>query len=178
MNDYPTMQERLDSALSALNRMTDQRDQLEAQLKDATEQLARAGDLLHMARNEIMALAYPVLPSLTDNIAGYLNGDVLPPHGAYAEATTEKRPAIVDTNGDENDGFSVRFPNGLLGTAAMDFRGLHIEGDGVSGAHICVLLAASNWLSDEAHRWLENSKVVIKPRIDFRNGSAPKPEGK
>lgn len=46
-----SLQERLDAALSALDRMTDQRDQLAAQLKDATAQLARAGDLLNDVRD-------------------------------------------------------------------------------------------------------------------------------
>lgn len=65
-------------ALSALDRMTDQRDQLAAQLKDATAQLARAEDLLRAAVLELLGLNYPSLV-LVDNINGYLAGEVLPP---------------------------------------------------------------------------------------------------
>lgn len=36
MTEHTNLQERLAAALSALDRMTDQRDQLAAQLKDAT----------------------------------------------------------------------------------------------------------------------------------------------
>ena len=42
MTNPHDLQERLASALSALNCMTDQRDQLAGQLKDTTAQLARA----------------------------------------------------------------------------------------------------------------------------------------
>ncbi len=62
-------------AMSALDRMTDQRDQLAAQLKDATAQLARAGDLLRAARGWGQSAE---ATCLVDNINGYLAGEVLP----------------------------------------------------------------------------------------------------
>lgn len=48
---YAVLEAKHVEAMSALDRMTDQRDQLAAQFKDATAQLARAGDLLNDVRD-------------------------------------------------------------------------------------------------------------------------------
>lgn len=76
MTEHTNLQERLDAALIALNRMTGQRDQLAAQFKDATAQLARAGDLLRRAREELMGDTDRDLftPGCVTSIDSYLAG--------------------------------------------------------------------------------------------------------
>lgn len=50
-------------------------------------------------------------------------------------------------------GFSVKFTDWLLCAPKMQFNQLAFNGDGVSSAQICAMLAASNWLAEEAARW-------------------------
>ncbi len=86
---YAVLEAKHAEALSALGRMTDQRDQLAAQVKDATAQLARAGDLLRAARGWGQSAG---ATCLVDNINGYLAGEVLPP--AVPEVVEALRKAL------------------------------------------------------------------------------------
>lgn len=73
-------------AMNALDRMTDQRDQLAG----VVSQMARAEDLLRAAVLELSGLEYPSLV-LVDNINGFLAGEVLP-----SAAPEELPPAVLE----------------------------------------------------------------------------------
>lgn len=70
---YAVLEAKHAEALSALDRMTDQRDQLAAQLKDATARLGWAGDLLQEAYDTLHGDGWELLPeAIADYMAGKL----------------------------------------------------------------------------------------------------------
>lgn len=86
-----------------------------------------------------------------------------------------KKPRITGIDGNADDGgFSVKFPDGLFGEPAIHFKSLCIDGDGVSGPHICALLAAANWLIDMADWYRKGSAIIHQPCTML--ASAPSPD--
>lgn len=70
-------------------------------------------------------------------------------------------PRIVGVSSGSGDaGFKVEFPNGFEGEPDIQIHGLMIIGDGKNTAAVCALVAAANYLIQEATKIQQGSSEL------------------